>query len=169
MTSRTVSTCVATTFAFSHDNGIAFDELLFLVIKIHLIPGVSQHLHIKNAQSSTPQFNNMASSDDRRWLVLTVVCAVLSFVLPAFIFHGYIKIRLEKRISADDLFIALAGVSCSSENAYPSSLTPATYILACIYRLPGHRLREWFRCTHRRPTQGVPLDQSTDGTQWRCH
>lgn len=53
----------------------------------------------------------MSALEDRRWLVLTFVCLVLSVDLPMILFHTYVKLKFEKRVSADDLVIALADVS----------------------------------------------------------
>ncbi|KAF4537203.1 Fmn-dependent dehydrogenase family protein [Lasiodiplodia theobromae] len=50
----------------------------------------------------------MGALEDRRWLVLTFVCLVLSVDLPMILFHTYVKLKFEKRVSADDLVIALA-------------------------------------------------------------
>lgn len=56
----------------------------------------------------------MGAMEDRRWLVLTLVCLVLSVDLPIILFHAYVKVKIEKRVSADDLVIALADVSYSA-------------------------------------------------------
>ncbi|OJD34055.1 fmn-dependent dehydrogenase family protein [Diplodia corticola] len=50
--------------------------------------------------------------EDRRWVVLIFVCLALALVLPMILVHGYAKMRIEKRMSASDLIIALADAIC---------------------------------------------------------
>ncbi|KAK7711117.1 hypothetical protein SLS57_008207 [Botryosphaeria dothidea] len=76
------------------------------------------------ASSSVP-------AEDRRWIVLTMVCLVLALGLPSLLLRAYVKLQVRKLITADDWIMLLA------------ALLWIGYIVcqvaACANGLGGHR------------------------------
>ncbi|KAB2580343.1 hypothetical protein DBV05_g1164 [Lasiodiplodia theobromae] len=56
----------------------------------------------------------MASSstadEDRRWIVLTMVCLALTLGLSSLALRGYVKLRVRKMVTADDWIMLIAGL-----------------------------------------------------------
>ncbi|KAL1617657.1 hypothetical protein SLS54_007661 [Diplodia seriata] len=51
-----------------------------------------------------------STNEDRRWVVLTMVCLALALGLSSFALRAYVKLRVRKSIAADDWTVLIAGV-----------------------------------------------------------
>lgn len=70
----------------------------------------------------------MASSstadEDRRWIVLTMVCLALTLGLSSLALRGYVKLRVRKVVTADDWIMLIAGVSTPGISLHLSRMSP---------------------------------------------
>lgn len=60
---------------------------------------------------STMAASSSVPAEDRRWIVLTMVCLVLALGLPSLLLRAYVKLQVRKLITADDWIMLLAVVS----------------------------------------------------------
>ncbi|KAH7053403.1 hypothetical protein B0J12DRAFT_55231 [Macrophomina phaseolina] len=102
------------------------------------------------------------AAEDRRWIVLTMVCLVLALGLPSLALRGYVKLQVRKVITVDDWIMLLASVlwvgyivcqiaACANGlGAHTADLREDSY-----YYLVGtahngdvvEALRFWYACT----------------------